>query len=39
MNEYLMLGLVAAISMTAAFGVSWISKAVSGSKNKDKDKA
>ena len=39
MNEYLMLGLVGAISFAAAFGVSWIGKAISGNKSKDKDKA
>ena len=36
MNEYLMLGLVGVIALVAGLGASWVGKAISGNKNKDK---
>jgi hypothetical protein len=36
MNEYLMLGIVGIVAAIAAFGASWIGRAISGNKNKDK---
>ena len=37
MNEYLMLGLVVLAGAAAAFGASWLGRAIGGNKN-NKDK-